>query len=237
MNPDTERTGHASHTHHAGHPDQAVRAALRLLREHGADTLDHPGGTLLAHLERVQQQLARWGARPALQLAGLCHAFYGTDGFAPVLLPPDRREPLRAAIGPEAEAVVHFYASCDRRATYPVLTDPAMRFTDRFTGIGRVPARQEKQDFAELTAANELDIARIDDAFRERCGADLLKLFTRFGPLLSPAARQDCTAVLDRSVSRPLLPPPLLSPPSGTPPSPRPPAAAPRSDPGPGGRR
>ncbi|MFI0978401.1 DUF6817 domain-containing protein [Streptomyces sp. NPDC021093] len=189
-----------------GHTDRTARAALRLLREHGADALDHPGGTLLSHLERVRQQLARWGARPALQLAGLCHAFYGTDGFAPVLLPPDRRGPLEAVIGPEAEAVVYFYASCDRRATYPVLTDPAMRFTDRFTGLIRTPALQERRDLAELTAANELDIARIDDAFRKRWGADLLNLFTGFGPLLSPAARQDCTAVLLPPTVPPTLP-------------------------------
>ncbi|MGW3152627.1 DUF6817 domain-containing protein, partial [Streptomyces sp. NPDC001177] len=30
---------------------------------------------------------------------------------------------LRAVIGTEAEAIVYFYASCDRKATYPTLTD------------------------------------------------------------------------------------------------------------------
>jgi hypothetical protein len=38
-------------------------------------------------------------ARPALQLAGLCHAFYGTDGFPGALLPLDRRGELAAAVG------------------------------------------------------------------------------------------------------------------------------------------
>ncbi|MFC7303863.1 DUF6817 domain-containing protein [Streptomyces monticola] len=171
-------------------------AARRLLREQGADTLAHPGGTLLSHLDRVARQLSLWGARPALQLAGLCHAFYGTDGFAPALLPWDQRGRLRSAIGAEAETVVYFYASCDRRATYPVLTAPDMRLRDRFTGRSHTPTLQEKRDFAELTAANELDIARIDDDFRERCGAGLLTLFTRIRPLLTPGAWQDCTAVL-----------------------------------------
>ncbi|MFJ2738861.1 DUF6817 domain-containing protein [Streptomyces sp. NPDC087440] len=175
------------------------RAARQLLRGLGADSLEHPGGTLLAHLDRVHQRLADWGARPVLRLAGLCHAFYGTDGFGPSLLPPDRqdqRDRLRAAIGPEAEALVHLYASCDRRATYPGFAGPDAPFTDRFTGRARVPGLQDKRDFAELTAANELDIACVDATFRARHGAQLLDLFDRFGPLLSPAARSDCVMVL-----------------------------------------
>ncbi|CAM5441792.1 hypothetical protein GCM10010329_51530 [Streptomyces spiroverticillatus] len=175
--------------------------ARRLLLDLGADTLPHPGGTLLAHLDRVRQRLADWGARPVLQLAGLCHACYGTDGFGQSLQPPGHRDRLRAAIGPEAEALVHLYASCDRRATYPGFTDdPAATFTDRFTGLARTLTPQEKRDFAELTAANELDLADTDPAFRARHGAQLLALFERFGPLLSLAARQDCGTVLGADV-------------------------------------
>lgn len=62
-------------------PPAAADQAIALLRKLGAADIAHPGGTLVAHLQRVQRQLAEWGARPALQLAGLCHAFYGTDGF------------------------------------------------------------------------------------------------------------------------------------------------------------
>ncbi|MGW3150033.1 DUF6817 domain-containing protein, partial [Streptomyces sp. NPDC001177] len=103
--------------------DRTVAQARALLGQLGADTLAHPGGTLLAHLDRVRERLAVWGARPALRLAGLCHAAYGTDGFPSELLPLDRRPELRAVIGTEAEAIVYFYASCDRKATYPTLTD------------------------------------------------------------------------------------------------------------------
>ncbi|MEW1925776.1 DUF6817 domain-containing protein [Streptomyces sp. NPDC088360] len=174
----------------------AARAARQLLLDLGAETLDHPGGTLLAHLERVHRQLAHWNARPALRLAGLCHALYGTDGFAPALLPLDRRAQATAALGPEAESLVYFYASCDRRASYPTLTGRSPRFRDRFTGRAFVPSRRRLEDFAELTAANELDIARVDSDFRARSGADLLRLLTRLRPLLSPAARQDCETVL-----------------------------------------
>jgi hypothetical protein len=65
--------------------DSATAAAIELLVSRGAHEITHPGGTLLAHLERVHALLDQWGARPALRLAGLCHAFYGTDGFPAAL--------------------------------------------------------------------------------------------------------------------------------------------------------
>ncbi|MFD5480639.1 DUF6817 domain-containing protein [Streptomyces hawaiiensis] len=83
--------------------------AVALLRGLGAADIAHPGGTLLTHLTRVQRRLAAWDARPALQLAGLCHAFYGTDGFPDAPLPLDRRGELAAAVGAEAEALVYLY--------------------------------------------------------------------------------------------------------------------------------
>ncbi|WP_330333930.1 hypothetical protein OHS33_32155 [Streptomyces sp. NBC_00536] len=176
--------------------DAAAERALALLRTLGAADIAHPGGTLLVHLQRVREQLIAWGARPALQLAGLCHAFYGTDGFPTALLPPDRRAGLAEVIGAEAEAIVHLYASCDRQATYPTLAESDGPFRDRFTGRLHIPQPRLRRDFAELTAANELDLARIDPAFREAWGAGLLTLFTRLRPLLSPPAWSDCRTLL-----------------------------------------
>ncbi|MGA4951188.1 DUF6817 domain-containing protein [Streptomyces lydicamycinicus] len=184
-------------------PRSAEPQVLALLRELGAETIAHPGGTLLAHLRRVQEQLAAWGARPALRLAGLCHAFYGTDGFPTSLLPLDRRAELAAVIGAEAEALVYFYAACDRRSSYPTLADADAAFRDRFTGRTFTPDLGLRRDFAELSAANELDIARIDPAFREASGAGLLTLFTRLRPLLSRSAWTDCHAELGPAAPTP----------------------------------
>ncbi|MFE2548336.1 DUF6817 domain-containing protein [Streptomyces sp. NPDC059355] len=187
--------------------------ALALLRELGAGHLDHPGGTLLAHLERVHARLGAWGARPALRLAGLCHAVYGTDGFATALLPVGRRAELAVVIGAEAEEIVCFYAACDRAASYPTLaadapagaagaadneavSSVAPAFRDRFTGHVHSPDRQSLRDFAELSAANELDLAGIDPAFRAAHGPGLLSLFTRMRGLLTEPAWRDCQAVL-----------------------------------------
>ncbi|MFE2965847.1 DUF6817 domain-containing protein [Streptomyces sp. NPDC059340] len=174
----------------------AADQAIALLRKLGAADIAHPGGTLVTHLQRVQGQLAAWGARPALQLAGLCHAFYGTDGFPTALLSPDSRTELAEAIGAETESIVYLYASCDRNATCPTLADADGAFRNRFTGRLHTPRPQLRRDFAELSAANELDLARVDPVFREQWGAELLALFTRFQPLLSQAAWSDCRTVL-----------------------------------------
>ncbi|MFJ5807440.1 DUF6817 domain-containing protein [Streptomyces sp. NPDC093093] len=174
----------------------AADQAIALLRKLGAADIVHPGGTLIAHLQRIQGQLAVWGARPALQLAGLCHAFYGTDGFPTALMSPDSRTELAEVIGAEAEAIVYQYAACDREATYPTLADVDGAFRNRFTGRLHTPQPQLRRDFAELSAANELDLARIDSVFREKWGAELLALFTRLQPLLSQPAWSDCHTVL-----------------------------------------
>ncbi len=142
--------------------------------------------------------LAAWEARPALRLAGLCHAAYGADGFPTALLSLDRRAELARVIGPEAEEIVHAYAAMDRRTTRPGLAAPDALFHDRFTGGTRTVDRRRREDLAELTTANELDLARVDPAFRERRGADLLALFTGFRPLLSGRAWTDVEALLVR---------------------------------------
>jgi hypothetical protein len=174
-----------------------------LLRGFGAEGIVHPGGTLLTHLQRVQARLATWKARPALQLAGLCHAFYGTDGFPTALLPLDCRQDLAAVIGAEAEALVYMYASCDRKASYPALDQADAAFHDRFTGRSYVPGSQWRRDFAELSAANELDLAIVDSAFRDTWGPELLALFTRLQDLLSADAWLACGRALATPASEP----------------------------------
>ncbi|MGW4565830.1 DUF6817 domain-containing protein [Streptomyces sp. NPDC004561] len=173
-----------------------IDQAVVLLREFGAESIAHPGGTLLAHLQRVQARLATWKARPALQLAGLCHAFYGTDGFPTALLPLDRRNDLAAVIGTEAEAIVYLYASCDRKATYPALNQADAAVHDRFTGRSCDPGPQGRRDFTELSAANELDLVIVDSDFRDRWRPELLALFTRLQDLLSADAWLACRTAL-----------------------------------------
>ena len=89
-------------------------AVIEFLRRHGAATTPHIFGDLLSHLVGVETLVRSWGGSDMLALAALGHATYGTHGFEPYILERDERSELVDAIGPEAEALVYFYASCDR---------------------------------------------------------------------------------------------------------------------------
>ncbi|NKZ05772.1 DUF6817 domain-containing protein [Actinomadura latina] len=164
--------------------------AAELLLAKGADRVEHPGGTLFAHLRRVHVMLGEWGARPELRLAGLCHAFYGTDGFGAALGHHGHRDELIQVIGAGAERLVYLYASCDRARSYPHLTSPDGPFTDRFTGTVQCPPLPDRRDFAELTVANEMDVLAASPELRAAHGESLAELFTAWQPLLSPSANR-----------------------------------------------
>jgi uncharacterized protein (TIGR00369 family) len=182
--------------------EPGIATVVESLASCGANEIPHPGGTLLAHLERVQALLAEWGARPVLQLAGLCHGYYGTDGFATALGDIARRQVLSVIIGEEAERLVYLYASCDRAFSYPHLGEPEGPFKDRFTGAVLSPSLPLRRDFAELTAANELDIMQVNSDLRAQHGPGLLCLFTSWKKLLSDPAWQS----LERTLRLPLRP-------------------------------
>jgi catechol 2,3-dioxygenase-like lactoylglutathione lyase family enzyme len=151
--------------------------------------MPHPGGTLYEHLIRVAALLAEWGADPDLQLAGLCHACYGTDGYPDALLAPGERPVLAALAGARAESLVYLYGSCDRAAVYPALANPEpVPFRDRFTGRTRTPPERDIRAFTELTAANELDVMRHNAALASRYGAALGTLFAGARSRLTGAA-------------------------------------------------
>ncbi|MEV0248866.1 alpha/beta fold hydrolase [Nocardia sp. NPDC050712] len=140
--------------------EDVVRRALELQHTLGAGRLDHPGGTLDAHLLRVHAQAAEWNAAPRARLAAICHATYGTDGFGQALLPVTERSRLEHVIGSDAEALVYLYGACDRARTYRALGRRHLPVFDRFTGQSREIQGIELRDFAVLTIANELDVAR-----------------------------------------------------------------------------
>ena len=168
---------------------------LDLLIERGADTTGHPGGMLGAHLRRVGARLADHGTDRDTQVAGACHAAYGTAGFGVALLAPDERDLLRRAIGETAEAHVHRYASCDRALTYPRLGDRVVAFRDRFAGTTEPLPRDELQAFAAITAANELDIVDHADLTPDERGS-IRSLLALLDDLLTDTARADVRRTL-----------------------------------------
>jgi catechol 2,3-dioxygenase-like lactoylglutathione lyase family enzyme len=166
-------------------------SAVDFLVEHGAARLAHPGGTLLAHLRRVAALLAAWGADEDVRLAGLCHAAYGTDGFAERLVDPVDRGPLRAVIGARAEELVHLYGSCVRAEVYPRIGEGGpIPFRDRFTGEVSTPSTADLAAFVLITVANEFDLFEHDPALAARHGRWLADLAERAGELLPAAVRR-----------------------------------------------
>ncbi|MEV4626363.1 VOC family protein [Micromonospora sp. NPDC049523] len=173
-------------------------SAEEFLRTRGTEEIAHPGGTLYDHLCRVADRLVAWGASPDVQLAGLCHASYGTDGFDNALLAPSDRATLAEVIGQDAEALVYRYGAADRRAVYPRLGEPGpVPFTDRFTGHVDQPTEAELRAFVEITVANELDVLTHNPALATEHGGALWRLFDRVRSRMSPAAWQSCQHLFD----------------------------------------
>ncbi len=144
--------------------DTRRAAAIEFLTAQGTAGTPHVFGDLLTHLEGVEALTRAWGGSDLLALVALGHATYGTDGFPPHILELGDRPVLAAVVGEEAEALVYFYASCDRGHFYPQLEDPAttadqLRFRDRFTGTEQCPDIGMVAHFVDLTYANETELA------------------------------------------------------------------------------
>jgi hypothetical protein len=160
-----------------------------LLVAHGATGMEHPGGTLLEHLRRVRLVLAGWGASPTLQVTGLCHAVYGTDGFAPSLVDVTTDRPLvREVVGPDAEAAIFLYARCDRRHLYPQAGQETVTFRDRWSGTETELASTQLSGFWELSFDNELDIVRQSAVLKDNLGPQLWTIWSPARPWVSDAA-------------------------------------------------
>lgn len=171
-------------------------AARAFLRDHGAESIDHPGGTLYAHLCRVEERLATLGADEHVQLAGLTHATYGTDGFARALVDRTDRAALREIVGAEAEELVYLYAACDRDRTWPGLATSAT-VHDRFTGEEHVLSDGRLTPFVDLTIVNELDVFEQNAALLDQHRGYFRDLFARWAPVTSPNLAADIRRLME----------------------------------------
>ncbi|MEV6600735.1 DUF6817 domain-containing protein [Actinoplanes sp. NPDC051346] len=154
------------------------------LRERGTETIDHPGGTLYAHLGRVHDRLRALGHGPDVCLAGLTHAAYGTDGFDRTLLDVGDRAPLRRLIGERAEGLVHLYGACDRSRTWPDLPK-TRQVWNRWTNAAEALPDDLVPGFADLTIVNELDVVEHDVTVAQRYGSYFRTTFTSWQGLAS----------------------------------------------------
>jgi hypothetical protein len=179
-------------------PSPSVRPALvALLAERGAADLAHviPGTTLLDHFERTERLLRSWGNSEAVCLAGLCHAAYSSDGFEGKVLDRSSRATLSEIAGPQVEAIVYLYGSCDAGRVYPQIGHAwPVRFRDRFTGTERDLGTDELSVFCELKLANALELmaARGQRSTLSRSKSDLYRAWLPFVSTPARAAFEAC---------------------------------------------
>lgn len=174
--------------------DVDVRAWLR---QCGTETIQHPGGTLYAHLCRVQGRLADLGYGAEVQSAGLTHAAYGTDGFDLALLDWQDRATLRDLIGEAAETLVYLYGACDRKCSWQGLPTTG-EVTDRFTGqVIRLDA-DHLTPFIDLSIVNELDVIEQDPALLGEHGEYFRELFRSWAPAMSAPLIEQIRHTIDR---------------------------------------
>lgn len=176
-----------------------MKEKFQQLAELGARDFAHVNGTLIEHLEGTSQLLEKWGASAELQDAGLYHAAYGTAGFEETLVSTDQRDQIAAIIGDAAEEIVYQYCACDRKDFFSKIgASSNPEFRNRFTGESYYLAEGMLKDFCELTAANEIEIARSNEYFLKQYGPDLNQLFTKMAPYLTRVARKDVAEVFER---------------------------------------
>lgn len=179
-------------------PSPSVRRALvALLTERGAADLPHviPGTTLLEHFERTEQLLRSWGNPETVCLAGLCHAAYSSDGFEGQVLDHASRDTLVKVAGPQVEAIVYVYGSCDAGRVYPQIGhDWPVRFRDRFDGSERDLVAEELSIFCELKFANAMELmtTRRERATLSRSKSDRLRAWLPFVSAPARAAFEAC---------------------------------------------
>ena len=96
--------------------DDATAARLiAFLRSEGAEDLGHAGARpLLAHLVGTYEVVRRWGQPPVMAHAALIHSVYGTDVYAPSLLPLTRRHELISLVGEQAERLAYLFSVTPR---------------------------------------------------------------------------------------------------------------------------
>ena len=89
---------------------------IAFLTAHGAGAAGHSYRVLLDHLRGTRALLSQWGAREAVQDAGLFHSVYGTETYRHVTLPLDLRGQVRALIGEEAEGLAYVFGAMTKES-------------------------------------------------------------------------------------------------------------------------
>lgn len=133
--------------------------------------LEHTGvRSFDAHLLGVHRILQDWGADEHLQMAGLFHSIYGTEGFQGFCLPWSRRVDIASLTSGRAERLAWIFCVVDRKSVDDSM-DQYSQFDPNETGVtyeftarvelGRFPivltGQGEWLDYLELNLADQLE--------------------------------------------------------------------------------
>lgn len=103
---------------------------------HGIGLADvrHTHEDLLAHLVGTYRQLAGQRLPEHIQLAGLFHSIYGTEGFPRQTITLAQRPNVRRLIGTDAEQLVYKYCAMSYASLQRSVEERRPLLEDRFTG-------------------------------------------------------------------------------------------------------
>jgi hypothetical protein len=135
-------------------------AMLALLDALGANEARPGMRPLMEHLEGTRAVLARWGSSTDICLAGLFHSVYGAEGGRARARDAnlDRRNDVRALIGPAAEELAYLYAACERRSLFTNPPDAAtLTISDMFEKRDVPVAETTLRALLEMEAANMVE--------------------------------------------------------------------------------
>jgi len=140
------------------HHDGRTEEVLRELTRRRADLVDHARGSLEEHLVGVRALLRRWQQPEHVQLAGLLHSAYATDGFRFRLFGRTERPRVRELVGVRAERLVFAFCACTRDellAKTGATSDPVSPAA-RWEGV---TVRLDRAELAELMVIHAANLA------------------------------------------------------------------------------
>ncbi|KXI30633.1 DUF6817 domain-containing protein [Paraglaciecola hydrolytica] len=134
---------------------------IRRLIELSAGEFEHIDMQLIAHLDGTRCMLKAWGARDALQQAGLFHQAY-SKGITKDkrFINQSQRQLIADVIGADSELIVYHYCACDREIFFnSLLVQEKPDYVDRFLHRSVQLEVQLLNDLCELFVATELELA------------------------------------------------------------------------------
>ena len=171
---------------------------IRRLIELSAGEFERIDMAMIAHLDGTRCMLKAWGAREALQQAGLFHRAY-TQRLVKdrQFISQNQRRLIAEVVGAESESIIYHYCACDRERFFnSLLQQDAPQYVDRFTQVQCHITPQLLNDLCELFVATELEFASDQRARHSLRDASIRRFLTQLSPYLSRGANNKVRQLL-----------------------------------------